>query len=143
MALQTQLRASALRAKLLSAVCLLVAVCVLGVGAHVWLRPAASRPPAEKKEGRVETELVTVTSDGFDPAEISRPKGRFYLAADNLTELPELTLRLTRETGHSAHEARVPEGQADWAGLLDLEPGTYVLREATHPEWTCRITVTP
>lgn len=135
---------SARRAKLLSAVCLLVAVGAAAVGAHAWLSPTAPRrPPAEQKEEQIEAELVTATPDGFDPAEITRPKGSFYLVVDNLAGLPELNLRLTGEAGHSLHEARVPRGQADWTALLDLNPGTYVLREAEHPGWECRITVTP
>ena len=91
----------------------------------------------------LKVELVTVRPDGFDPAEITRPRGRFYLVVDNLSELTALDLRLTRETGHSVHEVRVPRGQADWTGMLTLQPGTYVLREAAHPEWACRISVTP
>lgn len=136
-------RASARRAKLLSVLCLLVAISALSVGAHAWLSRTASPPASQKKEGRVEAELVTATPDGFEPSTITRPKGHFYLVVDNLTELPELELRITREAGHSLQEVRVQRGQADWAGLLDLGPGTYVLREAAHPDWECRITVTP
>lgn len=99
--------------------------------------------PLDAKDESLKVELVTAGPEGFDPAEVTRPKGRFYLVVDNLSELPALDLRLTREAGHTLHEVRVPRGQADWAGLLDLKPGTYVLREDAHPGWACRITVTP
>lgn len=91
----------------------------------------------------VEAELITAGPDGFQPSEITRPKGRFYLVVDNLSESPALDLRLSREAGNSLHEVRVPRGQADWTELLDLAPGTYVLREAAHPDWECRLVVTP
>jgi hypothetical protein len=117
-----------------------MALGVASVGAHAWL---GRSPSAQKKDRRVEAELITATPDGFDPGEITRPKGSFHLVVDNLAGLPELELRLTREAGHSLREVRVPRGQADWAALLDLEPGAYVLREAAHPGWSCRITVTP
>lgn len=134
-------RVRAGRAGLLAAFCLLVALGATSVGAYAWLNQPGSQP-AQKKEARVEVEVITAGPEGFSPAEITRPKGRFYLVVDNVAELPALELQLTREAGHSLREQRVPRGQADWAEALDLEPGTYVLREAAHPDWVCRITVT-
>lgn len=127
------------------------AIIVTAAGAaHALLdrgQPAAaaaprSHPAAGAGRG-VETELITVGPDGFEPSEFTRPKGRVYLVVDNMTDLPALDLRLAREAGNSLHEVRVPRGQADWTELLDLTPGTYVLRETTHPDWTCRLVITP
>ena len=103
---------------------------------------AATRPAAGARPG-VEAELITVGPDGFEPSRLTRPKGRVYLVVDNMTDLPAIDLRLAREAGNSLHEVRIPRGQADWTGLLNLTPGTYVLREAAHPDWTCRLDVTP
>lgn len=130
-------------ATILSLVCLLVAVCAAAVGAHAWLSPAAARPPAEEKEARVETELVTITPTGFDPAEITRPQGRFILKVDNRGGLEEVTLQLDGLRGGREREVRVRRTALDWRDLLDLRPGAYVLREAGHPGWACRITITP
>jgi hypothetical protein len=41
------------------------------------------------------------------------------------------------------HEVHVPREQQDWNDIMELEPGSYVLTEAEHPKWTCRITITP
>lgn len=106
-------------------------------GAATRTRPSAAARPG------VEAELITVGPSGFEPSRLTRPKGRVYLVVDNMTDLPAIDLRLAREAGNSLHEVRVPRGQSDWAELLDLTPGTYVLREAAHPDWACRLDVTP
>jgi hypothetical protein len=37
--------------------------------------------------------------------------------------------------------ARVPIAKPDLARRFDLAPGSYVLREANHPAWSCTITI--
>lgn len=95
--------------------------------------------PAEQ----LETELVTITSTGFDPAEVTRPQGSFILEVDNRGGFEELVLQLDALRGAREREARVPRTALDWRDRLDLRPGVYVLREAGHPGWECRITITP
>ncbi|MBV9924359.1 MAG: hypothetical protein JOZ96_04895 [Acidobacteria bacterium] len=107
--------------------------------------PTAAAARAASSSGTrrgVETELITVGPDGFQPSALTRPKGRVYLVVDNLTDAP-LDLRLTRAAGNSLREVRGRGGQSDWTELLDLTPGSYVLREAAHPGWACRLEVTP
>src|SRR5215208_747942 len=90
----------------------------------------------------IETELVTITGQGFDPIAITRPQGRFFLEVDNRTGLPQVELRLDSEHGVRVQQARVPREQLDWYEPLQLVPGRYVLTETDHPEWRCEITIT-
>jgi hypothetical protein len=90
----------------------------------------------------IETELVTITVQGFDPIAITRPQGRFFLEVDNRTGLPQVDLRLDSEHGVRVQHARVPREQLDWYEPLQLVPGHYVLTETDHPEWRCEITIT-
>lgn len=89
----------------------------------------------------VEAELITIRPTGFEPAEIARPAGKFLLAIDNRSGLPEIEFRLDRAGGGSESHVRVSRNKIDWRGVVDLRPGVYLLREAYHPEWLCRITV--
>lgn len=91
---------------------------------------------------RIETELVTVLRTGFEPLEISRPRGPFFLEVDNRSE-GDVNLRLER-LGHERLKARALLTTApEWQEELNLPPGDYVLSDANHPDWTCRITITP
>jgi hypothetical protein len=90
----------------------------------------------------LEAEIITITPRGFEPAEITRPKGAFILLVDNRSELDEITFRLDHEAGHRQHEVRVTREQWDWDGMVNLHPGIYMLTEASHPDWLCRITIT-
>ncbi len=123
----------------------------LAVGVAVALaggfkpRTAAASATArgENRADTPETELITITPNGFDPAEITRPQGRVVVEVDNRSGLEEVELRLDRSNGGREKEARVRRTTLDWSGEVDLRPGAYVLSEANHPDWACRITVTP
>jgi hypothetical protein len=105
--------------------------------------PVASAPPAPQISagGRAEAELVKLTSKGFEPAEITRPAGKFLLGVTNRTGLPELSLRLIHESRRSVDGKRLGH-EMGWHRVLDLPAGNYVLREASHPDWVCRVTIT-
>jgi hypothetical protein len=112
---------------------------------------SAPTPPAPKSsivsampEGdRVEGEVVTIRSSGFDPKQISRPAERFTLLVDNRSGLAAVNLRLDRVGGSRLHEVLVPREKLDWVQGLDLTPGDYLLTEASRPDWICRITIRP
>jgi hypothetical protein len=86
--------------------------------------------------------LVTIRPTGFEPAEVSCPKGRFLLMVDNRSGLTDVLLRLVHETGHQEREERVSQGKLGWREVFDLPPGRYQLTEANHPNWVCHITIT-
>lgn len=88
-----------------------------------------------------EVEQIDLRPSGFEPSEITRPSGRFLFGVNNRTGLTELSLMLVHESGRSAGSKRLSRVKT-WRDVLDLHPGRYVLREATHPDWLCRITIT-
>jgi hypothetical protein len=106
--------------------------------------PTPAQPQEQAQAGeQIETEIVALRPAGFEPAEISRPKGEFNLVVQNLTGLDEVNIRLDRENGGGRlHEVRLPLSKRNWRQSLDLPPGTYVLTEADHPNWVMRLNIT-
>ena len=92
---------------------------------------------------RIEPVIVTLKPTGFEPKELTRPRGLFLLMVDNRSNNPNLLFRLDRENGKREHEQQTRNGgKLDWNKALDLAPGRYLLTEADHPEWVCQITIT-
>jgi hypothetical protein len=85
--------------------------------------------------------VIKITPLGFEPAEVTRPAGRYLLGVYNRSGLREVVLRLDRVTGNRVHEVRVPREKLDWRALVDLTPGSYLLTEANHPQWSCKLTI--
>jgi hypothetical protein len=99
-------------------------------------------PSTQRRIADFESELITITPHGFEPQEITRPQGRVLLMVDNQTDLAVSSLQFTREAGPRIKEMQVSRDQPNWSEAVDLPPGRYVLTEAEHPEWQCRITIT-
>ena len=94
-------------------------------------------------EERLEAELVVVGPNGFEPAEITRPAGQFLLIVDNRSGLEQVQVRVERVTGRERlHDVGLSKEEFTWNTLLRLPPGDYVLTEASHPDWVCRLTLT-
>lgn len=115
---------------------------VTSAGPPVAPRATAPVMPAQSSRG-AEVEIVTLFDLGFEPAQITRPAGRFLLAVNNKTGLDKADFVLTRDGGPTLHQARVTRGGRNWRKTLELAPGAYLLAEAGHPDWVCRITITP
>jgi hypothetical protein len=139
---------SPLTRRRLTAVAVFAALAV-GASAAVagkFKSPATVTPAAAQSNApadRLETELITITPTGFDPAELTRPQGRVILELDNRSGLEEVELRVERSNGAREKEVRVHRTTLDWSGEVTLHPGTYVIREAGHPDWVCNVTITP
>lgn len=103
--------------------------------------PSASVMP-QRSGADIQAELITIAPHGFEPLELTRPRGRFVLMIENRSGLKEVALSLTREGGARVREMRVPREQPDWSEVVDLEPGRYLLSEANHSDWVCAITIT-
>jgi hypothetical protein len=94
-----------------------------------------------ERQHAVEAEMITLRPAGFEPAEITRPAGRFLLAVSDQTGLEDVRIQLS-EGEKKIHEVRLSGGKRLWRKVVDLAPGEYRLAEASHPEWGCLITIT-
>ena len=98
----------------------------------------------ETRRGRVEAEVITILPTGFQPAQITRPRGRFLILIDNQSDSDDLTLRLNSVNGQRLREVRQKKEERLLRQLEDLPPGEYLLTaSAGTEEWVCRITITP
>lgn len=122
-------------------------VAALAASARVLLLPARHEALAaaapDSPDERVEVEVITATPFGFEPAEVTRTRGRFILAVQNNSGAAELSLRLDRVQGERLREVRMETGRQRSHQDLTLPPGEYVLAEAGNPDRSCRITLTP
>jgi len=57
--------------------------------AHLKRAPSEAATMVQDPQAPVQAELITVTPTGFEPSELTRPKGRFLLAIDNQSGLDE------------------------------------------------------
>jgi hypothetical protein len=122
------------------------------VGAKAWFSsppptalaiPPRSAAQSTPEQDGPEAEVVKILPTGFEPRQITRPRGGFLLVVSNRTGLDDVDWRLDREAGGRLHAVRMSEGRLVSKQHADLPPGTYVLTEAGHPDWVCRITITP
>ncbi len=103
--------------------------------------PAQTTSERERQPA-LQVELITITRTGFEPTELTVPAGKFLLDVDNRSEIAEVELRLDRQEGGREVTTTVRSRAPEWRGELDLRPGVYILSEANHPRWICRITIT-
>lgn len=109
-------------------------------------KPAAAASATQSGPNKTEpftARIITIRRMGMEPREITCPKGRVLLAVHNRTGLDEVVLNVDRVGGSRLHQERLSSGKADWRVFANFTPGSYVLSEANHPEWSCNITVTP
>ena len=106
------------------------------------LRTQSTIASTVQQSANIEAEVVTIQPTGFEPREITRPKGLFLLAVENRSGLRTIQLRLDREAGNRLRDLHIPGNRHDWKDGLDLPPGRYVLSEAYHPDWSCVLTIT-
>jgi len=106
-------------------------------------QPMRASQQAPTKPKLTDSVLITITPGGFNTTQITSPAIPFFLLIENRSGLSEVSLRLDRLAGSRLRQVSVGREQPDWADLLDLTPGEYVLSEANHSDWNCRITITP
>jgi hypothetical protein len=117
-----------------------LAITAFGVGTRF-----SPTPPPQEADAPLDAraEVFTLTPTGFEPAEVTLPAGQYLLVFNNRTGLDEFALRLDREGHGTVREARPPRRKRAWREVHKLTPGTYVVTETSHPEWSLRLTVTP
>lgn len=132
------------------ALVLILTATALGTGMKLgWFKATGKKIVVSAAQGneKLEIELIAVRRFGFEPAAITRSAKGFSLNFANHSNQPVLALSLNRLEGNrpvsKLSEVSLKRGQTYWTKYLDLPPGEYELAEASHPEWRCRITLTP
>jgi hypothetical protein len=123
-----------------AAVCLVV-LFVVGVFAT---RTRTDSNPATKPasaEPKVEVERITVREWGFEPKEIDRPPGPFFLIVQNQSGLEEIDISLVEDSGRPRKKLPDIRNALTAREWLELPPGIYLLKDSKHPEWQCQITI--
>lgn len=127
----------------------IVTASLLAAGVYAAFRTSPDLRPEAKAAGMeptlsaddLEAELITITADGFEPAEITRPAGRFVLMFDNQSGLRPLELRLERTGMPRLTELRLIR-KTGATKILNLPAGEYQVTEADHPAWSLKLTLT-
>jgi hypothetical protein len=105
----------------------------------------AQLPPAGSKGHLAQDPMqeisLTLSSSGFNPAEVRPQSGRFLLSIDNRSGASDLVFRLSRPDGTLIRELRMSGAGGDWNEAFDLSAGTYTLSETNHSTWVCTIIV--
>lgn len=104
---------------------------------------SAGMPQQRPTPSKLEAEVIVLRERGFEPAEITRPAGPFFLAVDTRIGANKADLVLSRLTGGQVREQKLPPGKRAWREQVDLPPGKYVLTVADRPNAVCAITITP
>ena len=110
--------------------------------AHFKRAPSEEATMVQGPQASIQAELITVTPTGFEPSELTRPKGRFLLAIDNQSGLDEVEFYFERETSGRVNVPLSRRGKIAWREIVDLTPGTYILGATNDESWRCRITIT-
>jgi len=129
------------RLKLLFSMLFLLVSGVL-ILAHFKRTPTEAAMMVQGPQAPVQAELITLTPTGFEPTELTRPKGRFLFAIDNRSGLDDVEFYFERETGGRVNVPLSRHGKLAWREIVDLSPGTYILRATNDQSWRCRLTIT-
>ena len=123
-----------------------IGVCFLLLSAAwamaVRTRTHTTQPsPQGSQQGAFESERVTLREWGFEPKEIKREPGPFFLILQNQSGLPEVELTLVSESGNQHRKFPDTRNALVSKQRIELPPGTYLIKESGHPEWQCQITI--
>jgi len=92
----------------------------------------------------LETQRITLTPMGFEPADITRPAGRFLLAINDRSGQGDKSFVLRRSTGEQLREFRLAgtPRKHEWREVVNLPPGRYLLTDSENPEHICHLLLT-
>ncbi len=94
-----------------------------------------------KRENVIAGESITLTPRGFEPAEVTRPQGRFVLNINNRSGFHTPTFVLADEAGNKLREMQFTKGKLSSREILNLPPGRYRLSELSNDGWVCQIAI--
>jgi hypothetical protein len=87
--------------------------------------------------------VTVLRPHGFEPSSVTLDARHFLLTVYNRTglSLAKLTLAPDKIQASALKHVDIVASTPQYTDLLDLTPGTYILTEADHPKWTCKIVV--
>jgi len=104
-----------------------------------------SLPATTENKPQVEAAVIHLTPDGFVPASITRPTGRFVLVVKNMIRRPLLTLNRATDAALAAPILSLrldnPRGERNVRELLDLPVGEYALKDSTNAKYVLSISI--
>ena len=115
----------------------LLSIAVVGFA----MRARTNDGPTSKSEAKLEVERITIREWGCEPKQINRGAGPFLLVIQNQSGLPEIDLSLVEESGRVRNRVPDTRNALTWRQRLELPPGTYSIKETSHPDWQCQITI--
>lgn len=126
----------------------LIAAAVVVVTGGVALARAYAVPAvvdtsgASLEERGPQTVVIYATPLGFQPAELTLRPGQRRFLIRNATGLDDIEFAIAKSREQPVRTPRRRNGE-NAALNHPLTPGEHRITEARHPEWECRITVTP
>ena len=120
----------------------LVATAILAIGV-LFVAFGSFRSNSNSNSQPAEVELITLRPAGFEPAEITRPKGAFVLFVDDRSGRDNSSLVLQRVNGERLRTVSLQRKKSEWNDVIDLTPGTYILQDANNSELRCQIKILP
>jgi hypothetical protein len=87
-----------------------------------------------------EVELVALFRHGFEPAEISRPQGRFLLVIRSYDHDSDHAFDAAA-ADQGVLPALIEKDRFRWFGLVDLKPGDHVLQDHGRADRQLKITI--
>ena len=94
----------------------------------------------QRAKEKIGSESIGITRQGFEPREISRTGGRFFLLVQNRSGVNPLVFRVTAQSGSVLKEFTLTRDQLDWADEINVPEGQYTVTEVNHG-WTCHLTI--
>lgn len=90
----------------------------------------------------IASELIVLSPNGFEPATLTRPPGKFLLAIDNRSGLDDLSFELVGVDGSPKRQTSLAGQRTRWREVVDLAPGDYLVKVVGHAKLSCRIRIT-
>jgi len=117
-----------------------------------WIRATVASPGAAyssvtqpmQQRSTLEAQRITLRPTGFEPAEVTRPAGRFLLAVNDRSGQSDASFILLRGISERLKVIRFRDTprKHEWREVVNLPAGRYVLVDAANPERICQILLT-
>lgn len=127
---------------LVAALFVLIVVCT-AYGKFISQPTPGPDAPADAAQGSLEVELVTLRPEGFEPSEITRPKGSFVLLIEDRSGKENSSYQLQRVKGERLRDVNTNRKKSKWYEVVNLPPGDYVLTDTANSDRRCPITILP